>query len=136
MKTSILGFALVSAVSILVGCSGGSSSSDGSSESAGSGASSDTAPLACHSIHDGVTPGSVDTCQSFSAMPNDERSQWCTYPGDTVVSSCPTNGVVATCTFTDRLGVNVVYFYQDDADYDPDSAKNFCDEYRGTMSFN
>lgn len=136
MKTSLIVVALFSAVSILAGCG---SSSDGSSDGSGdsqSSASSDSAPFACHSTQDGITSAAIDTCQSFSAMPNAERSQWCTYPGDTVVSSCSTDGVVATCTFTDRLGENVVYFYKDDPDYDADSAKKFCDEYQGTMSFN
>ena len=135
MKTSLFGLVLVSAVTVLVGCSGGSSSPE-SSTGDSSGTAVDSASFACHSTQDGVTSDAIDTCHSFSAMPNDERSQWCTYPGDTVVSSCSTDGVVATCTFTDRLGENVVYFYRDDPDYDSDSAKKFCDLYQGTMSFN
>jgi hypothetical protein len=115
---------LVSAAAILSGC--GSNASSGGDDPAGSGAAaSDTAPLSCE--------GTIDDCHSYAAMPNDERSQWCTGDGDVLVPNCSTADVIATCVYTNRLGENDVYWYQGTEEAAADM-QEFCTTYGGTLT--
>ncbi len=68
-------------------------------------------------------------------MPNDERSQWCAAPGEQIVDECPTANLLATCTFTNRLGVNVWHWYADD-ETGPDLMKQSCDDFQGVFALN
>ena len=134
MKTSLFGLVLVSAASVLVGCSAGSTSSDDASGSSASNESPDSAPLSCSGGTDPLG-NPTDACTSYSAMPNDERSQWCSAPGEKVVDQCPTENVFATCTFTNRLGTNVWHWYNDDQT-DPALMRQSCSDFQGTFAVN
>ena len=119
MKKHALLFVASLAVNFLAGCSGSSDSSDGSDGSA----------FAC------VTPTSdfqTHHCTAFESMPDYLRDGNCdTAGGETIVASCPTDDLAATCTVPNSNFQSITYYFYSDSDLA--EGQTFCKDMHGTF---